>query len=949
MSYRVPTLETFSWQKPILGFLDDPTGVSPAKGHRYLVGSSPQAGTDFESRGGDIAWYDGSQWLFDTPTDGWTIYNVATGEYLRFDGSSWFKDDELGTVIHVDRSRTDTYQESGATTRPFKTIDAAINEAASIGGAVTILVAPGTYNEGTLTALPPYVSLRGGGVGNTTITGNVTTGDQHCTLDDITINGNLYVNGNGVVQNVVVTNNVVFGDSGNESIDIFNMKVSNGAVTANCASLYGENCQFVAADSSSFYHVAGAVAFANSRFDNSSAEDTVVSVGGSFALTSGYIVNAGAGNAANLQNAAPLSAPNVLATVFHSGGIACGAAHTYVLGVFDVTAPEEPTQNDPTGTNLHFQGASQIRIDNSQFSVQIPSTTDMNLQELLVWMDANFGGPGPIGIPTDGTYSDGLFEWTESSKVNDSLDDLNEAMSEIAPPSPSSLAGTNLTPNTSLSFKTGKVPSGLSGAWTGVSAGDTLNNVITVATVDLKTAENGYVDPQTPGDYFGPGNEGFLKAIVDGAEVANIDIAANFYDPGSPKDRPVQQNINDWDNQGTGDPVTDGRVTYTAGSGFLQVMECGKYNDFSLWQRMVAQLRTTSLVEGFHKFQMNHIVRGVDRLTNEYEVYYDDDTSPLTWVSSPALVEVSKQNAKFLSGVEYYGANSTFRVEAEVSNVYKKIYHSTAVCRFTIDGNTSTQTRNPVGTPDVNDTFVLDASNGTIQLTRTNYQDLDIRASVTIQHPHKSSLTSQTPSLGDGVLYNSYGNTSTQTRENFRDEYYRLPLTWNVELATGAMSGGNWDSSAQLTNGNALVYDDEVKHPGNTNLDSTRPAQSNSCDFTGFTGDQVYLRAFYDADPHSNGVLTIPGINVSQVGSVGTGDVNIEVKLPGVDGAGQWRDAGKEYGNGNGCQNAGGSSGNSLAITFGEDSTASSGYIIYVRVTFRNTNRALGSGFQIDW
>lgn len=946
-SRRVPDLDTFSWQKPILGFLNNPGTVSPTKGARYMVGSSPASGSDFENHGGEFAWYDGSEWQFVTPTSGWMTYNIATGEYLRFDGSNWFSDDEVGTLLFVDVSRQDTYEESGAQSRPFKTIAAAVTEASNMGVAVTIKIAPGTYNESSIATLPAYVSLSGGGVGNTIINGNIVTGSKHCTISDLQITGILTINGDSAIQNVSVGGDVIFGTDGDENIDIFNTSITSGSVTTNCATLVALNCEFTAADTTSLYHVAGTAEFTSCKFNNSSASPTIVSDGGSFSMISGFILNGGTGDAADLQNGASLDQPNVLSVVFHSGGITCGDAHTYVMGVFDRSNPEEPTQNDPTGTNLHFQGASQIMVDASQFSVQIPTDEDMTLQSLLVWMDANFGGPGPIGTPTDGTYDDGLFEWTEDSKVNDCMDDLNEALSELAPPSPSSLAGTDLVTNTSLSFKTGIVPTGLSEAWDEANSGSTISNVITVSTVDLKTYENGNVDPNTPGDYFGPGNEGFLKALVDGSVVATLDIDANFNDPGGPKDRPETQTIADWDSTGDGDSCTDGQVTYTSGTGFLQVLECGKYNEFSLWQRMVAEMKSQELDAGYHKFQMNHVYREADRLTNEYEVFYDDNTDAIAWVSSPILTEGTKSNAKFISGVEYYGRNSTVVVAAEAENMYKNIYHSSAVCRYTVDGNSTTQTSNPASTPAVEDTFVL---NSTVSLSRSNYQDVDIRSSVTIQHPHKSSLTATTPILGTGMLFTSYGNVSTQKLEYFRDENYRLPLTWDVESSdSSAVAGGQWDNEAQLVDGNALVYNSTLKHASSEDLSGKRPTQTNNCNFTGFTENAVYLRAFYDSSPHSSVTLTIPNVTVAQLGEVGSGDINIEVKLPGVDGEGEWRDAGRAFGDGNGCQNTGSSSGNSLAITFGEDSTANSGYLIYVRITFLNTTRTMNAGLAVDW
>ncbi len=84
--YRIPVEETFSWQRPVISAENDPPG-SPVKGDRYLVGNSPTG--DFVGHEGDVAWFDGADWKFDSPTDGWCTYRSDQKRFFVFDSTAW--------------------------------------------------------------------------------------------------------------------------------------------------------------------------------------------------------------------------------------------------------------------------------------------------------------------------------------------------------------------------------------------------------------------------------------------------------------------------------------------------------------------------------------------------------------------------------------------------------------------------------------------------------------------------------------------------------------------------------------------------------------------------------------------------------------------------------------------------------------------------------------------
>ena len=71
MSYKVPVVHKFEWQRAVKTIMSSPP-ASPIKGDRYIVGS---LGTDEWSGHDDqLAEYDGALWEFIVPFEGMIIY-----------------------------------------------------------------------------------------------------------------------------------------------------------------------------------------------------------------------------------------------------------------------------------------------------------------------------------------------------------------------------------------------------------------------------------------------------------------------------------------------------------------------------------------------------------------------------------------------------------------------------------------------------------------------------------------------------------------------------------------------------------------------------------------------------------------------------------------------------------------------------------------------------------
>lgn len=112
-SYRVPVLEDFSWQPPVLDkdLATAPTGVGVLKGHRYIVAAN--GGNWSGGVAKDIATAkqadpsDPAHWMFDTPAEGWFVYVTDEHKVYRFNNSSVWDIEDI-SALEADVTSIDT-------------------------------------------------------------------------------------------------------------------------------------------------------------------------------------------------------------------------------------------------------------------------------------------------------------------------------------------------------------------------------------------------------------------------------------------------------------------------------------------------------------------------------------------------------------------------------------------------------------------------------------------------------------------------------------------------------------------------------------------------------------------------------------------------------------------------------------------------------------------------
>ena len=82
---RIPNLGASPWQKRVVSRLSTPP--LPVTGNRYLVIAT--ATDDWVGKENKITWYDGTNWQFIAPTEGFELWVDNEKKFYYYDGSLW--------------------------------------------------------------------------------------------------------------------------------------------------------------------------------------------------------------------------------------------------------------------------------------------------------------------------------------------------------------------------------------------------------------------------------------------------------------------------------------------------------------------------------------------------------------------------------------------------------------------------------------------------------------------------------------------------------------------------------------------------------------------------------------------------------------------------------------------------------------------------------------------
>ena len=459
------------------------------------------------------------------------------------------------------------------------------------------------------------------------------------------------------------------------------------------------------------------------------------------------------------------------------------------------------------------------------------------------WEDNN---AGEIGTPTGGVYGTGFFPLDPTTTIADAMNEINELLLRAVPGKPASLTGLALTTTANpTGLSTVILSAGLPTGWytPTIVAGNTITTYFISGSYSLDS-------PSTSTTFYcGDGNTPATYGTL---------LHKKYTTNGS-----------------TFTPSTVTSVNLTTGStgttGTVDVLDFSPYPSPSqpTWEKANARIIYTQSADGYEGQTLSHALAGESNKSEWWLDTYSASNPNPSFSTSPTMAEVVPVD-KWLSGVLYYGATSSFTASfIAAAGIFNRCYNSSQVSRISGAGMNNLNS-SPATTPTY--TSIWDRTSGgaegvvNFSLNASNQVNFNRYLTVTL---YKASGTTVAQNGTIGRLIDTYAsNLSTTTSEFFHDEVYRLVL--NTTTA--------WTSTAPLVNGNAQVRAGTLQYPIAADY-SNNPSPYNYT--LTLSGDQEYQRFFFKTSA-SNGTLTFVGLSnvLTQISPYGTGHLNVLIYTP---------------------------------------------------------------------
>jgi len=541
-----------------------------------------------------------------------------------------------------------------------------------------------------------------------------------------------------------------------------------------------------------------------------------------------------------------------------------------------------------------------------------------------------------LGNPTDGSWDDGLLYFFDEMKVNDSIDEINEVLKDIAPAPPTTFDNQALSTN-GLILVSGYV------------SDHNLHYEIGPGSYHDYLTENQTFSLYSPNDTsFADADKGTIKLFINGDEVDSFRLYAAFVEANEGAMQSSMsyglQSMGARENEGV--VGTNGAIRNST-NGYLSVMSVGIYNEFKMWQqgKIRININPGMLRQGYNEIYIIHESPVFNRKTLTLKLFLDTSNSRPSLGSQLILENTNIISQKYCSGIRYFSIGDTFNVRFTGLGIFNNTYSMTPVeidmpglQPLDIEWNHPDVT-GPMDPPRLGDLFNF---NGDITLNEYNEYDINAVLKIETMDPFGDGDVINTDPKNR--LVNTFTNGSSDLIEFFRDEIFRLPQD-NYDTYPSPRVNG-WNSQNLLTNGQALVFNKTLKY---ANIDFTsnyRPAQL--ANYSGFMGPQTYLRSFYKHTAKNGGIIQIDGLTIQDLTS---NRILIDIKLPTETG---WLSLNKNYDvsvftgvDGDGCLLK--VEGNNFHYSSGVFSTANSGYMIIMRITLPNDNIPELSYIEVKW
>jgi len=411
----------------------------------------------------------------------------------------------------------------------------------------------------------------------------------------------------------------------------------------------------------------------------------------------------------------------------------------------------------------------------------------LNTLDNTGWVEFSSGsGSDTLGSPTDGTYTDGFFQWPADNtyKKDDAIDDLNTMLKKLAPPPPPDLSTLVLI----------------------------IDNLYTALESGTGTTHADCIDDNTPRAYvsqaFGDGANGVLDAEIDSTNMGSITLTTNN-DVGSDNDLFITSDT---------DPYVG-----VAGEGLYSQLEA-------------YILPVTPLSVDEHIFVMKHSITGN---TPDKHVHIDDPDNAN--ISSPSI-GLPASCTRYVSGVPSLDVGDTLDCTYTIDDAVRSHYIN-ALSRIeslainNIDVSLSiiptaytSVTMNNITTTTINNIYV---ENIIINIMGRNSKSILGTPLATNTNARIDTISDETPRVISGTGQyptNGYGGSFDSTvslRSTYVDELQMLDNRYGTpngdystnnptagpDYSTGMGSGTRWVTFKPVTLNNNSAFTLTLPNP----------------------------------------------------------------------------------------------------------------------------------------
>lgn len=540
-----------------------------------------------------------------------------------------------------------------------------------------------------------------------------------------------------------------------------------------------------------------------------------------------------------------------------------------------------------------------------------------------------------LGNPSDTSWNDGYIPLSASMTTADAIDGLNEALLQFIPDPPRPLSSSSLVPN--IEMYSGYVSADNSNIET--YPGDYVDYIIYERSFDLTIDKEEFSDA----------DNGLLELYMNGSLLDSFDLAGAFVED----NRNGSQILGKYGSVAGGAAKNVGSISFAGGlrmstNSNIHIMSVKEYNDFSGYQvgNILIKIFNQNVRDGYNSVVIHHKLGNSVRMSETFKFFMDDSSSHPSFIGTQTLTPQPISSQKYLSGVRYFSIGDEFRVKVNISNLFFRAYVDTPFTYEMVGMKVKeidyddAAIEGVSSIPKINDIIEYD---DTLKIDKYNEYSIDSRGLIRTYTPIGEKDSYSYESLN--IMINTYTNGSTNLIEYFHDETFRLP-SGDYDTLPPARSGA-WDSTQPLTINDAIIFDKKLQY---ANIDFSDYLPSQAVNYSLYDQEQYYFRSFYKPVPRNNGKIIMGGIHYHYLKN---SKIIIDIKLPMQTG---WLSLNNYYdvsdftgADGDGCLVDYDDEEHAFYYSSGTFSTANSGYLVIMRITFLNSTSSPVSYLEMEW